>query len=111
MQMRYNRSPSSSMDPPLTGGYGGQHHAPPPQPPPLSRSKGITTMTTMTISNLSDTVSKNDIAVSQTHTHTHTCLLHATTYMYASICSILCTGAVWGSWFPGDSLYGSSWSG
>ena len=56
--MRYNRSPSSSMDPALSG-Y--SSHVP---PPPISRSKGITTMTTMTISNLSDTVSKNDIAVS-----------------------------------------------
>lgn len=64
--MRYNRSPSNNMDASL-GGYAPQHHAPPPPPPPsLSRSKGITTMTTMTISNLSDTVSKNDIAVSYT---------------------------------------------
>ena len=66
--MRYNRSPSAGMEPPL-GSYAPQHHAPAPPPPPppappISRSKGITTMTTMTISNLSDTVSKNDIAVS-----------------------------------------------
>ena len=66
MQMRYNRSPSSGMDPSLGGGYGAGNHAAPAAA--LSRSKGITTMTTMTISNLSDTVSKNDIAVSLTYT-------------------------------------------
>jgi hypothetical protein len=59
-RMRYNRSPSAGLEPPLNS-YAAQHHAPPP-PPSLSRPKGITTMTTMTISNLSDTVSKNDIA-------------------------------------------------
>lgn len=47
---------------------------PPPPPPPVaayqtggsgsSRPRGITTATSMIISNLSDTVSKNDVAVS-----------------------------------------------
>jgi hypothetical protein len=74
MQMRYNRSPSSGMDPSLGGGYGAGNHAAPAAA--LSRSKGITTMTTMTISNLSDTVSKNDIAVSFTYNHVQIMHIH-----------------------------------
>lgn len=37
---------------------------PPPPPAPIPRPKSYTTMTTLYISNLSDTVSRNDVAVS-----------------------------------------------
>ena len=70
----YGGGASASFDPlyPL----GGFHHKAAPPPPPLppapsysgggGRSqRGITTATSMIISNLSDTVSKNDVAVSK----------------------------------------------
>ena len=59
---------------PLGSGGGGYHSkvpAAPPPPPPQSyptgggRQRGVTTATSMIISNLSDTVSKNDVAVSR----------------------------------------------
>ena len=76
LQLRgYSPSPS----PPPDVGYDSHYSLPPPPPPPpsapISRgsaysssgghhsSKGITTLTSMIISNLSDTVSKNDVAV------------------------------------------------
>ena len=61
----------ASYDPlyPLGGGGSSYHHkVAPPVPFPSSgggaRQRGITTATSMIISNLSDTVSKNDVAVS-----------------------------------------------
>ncbi|KAL5473130.1 hypothetical protein EMCRGX_G027576 [Ephydatia muelleri] len=55
----YSRSPSPisqmNMEPLMTRG-------PPPPPAPIPRPKSYTTMTTLYISNLSDTVSRNDVA-------------------------------------------------
>lgn len=73
-----SRSPSPPMpeygsyDPLYPLGGAGFHHSKPPPPPTSSygggsRQRGITTATSMIISNLSDTVSKNDVAVSPSY--------------------------------------------
>ena len=56
-QLRYSRSPSPVAD----LGYESQYTSRSSLP---TRPKGLTTMTSMIISNLSDTVSKNDVSVS-----------------------------------------------
>ena len=57
-QLRYSRSPSPVAD----LGYESQYTSSRSSLP--TRPKGLTTMTSMIISNLSDTVSKNDVSVS-----------------------------------------------
>ena len=107
------RSPSPPPPPPPPPPV--YHHNPPysveysePRGIPSSgRPKGVTTITTMVISNLNTTVSKNDIFVSeQSFLTTHdTSAVH--TFTLISLCL---TGTVQCCWSSGYRHYCCSWS-